>query len=250
MAAGAALKRSRGRASSRSRRSSSTRFARRHPEEGPPAPDGAAAQVQGRPAQADRRRAPRALRDPPQGRPRAARPRGRGAAAVARPAELLQRASSTASRAARAFDVAVDVVRERLVRRARRGGVGLGADLRRAGAAGRGYLRAHGAAEPEDLAGEVFLQVVRGLDRFSGAERDFRAWVFTIAHRRLVDDAPPRRAGRRRRRRPRRSPSRGRGRRRGRGGDRAARRRARPGRDRRAAARPAGACCCCGSSAT
>jgi RNA polymerase sigma factor (sigma-70 family) len=59
-----------------------------------------------------------------------------------------------------------------------------------------GYLRARGAADPEDLAAEVFLQVVRGLPAFHGDERDFRAWVLTIAHRRLVDDL------RRRRRRP------------------------------------------------
>jgi RNA polymerase sigma-70 factor, ECF subfamily len=59
-----------------------------------------------------------------------------------------------------------------------------------------GYLRANGAAEPEDLAGEVFLQVVRGLGHFSGGESEFRAWVFTIAHRRLVDEL------RRRKRRP------------------------------------------------
>ena len=58
-----------------------------------------------------------------------------------------------------------------------------------------GYLRAHGAAEPDDLAGEAFLQVVRGLPRFSGDERDFRAWVFTIVHRRLLDER--RRRGRR-----------------------------------------------------
>jgi RNA polymerase sigma-70 factor (ECF subfamily) len=51
-----------------------------------------------------------------------------------------------------------------------------------------GYLRVHGAAEPDDLAGEVFLQVVRDLHRFSGDERDFRAWVFTIVHRRLQDE--------------------------------------------------------------
>ncbi len=54
-----------------------------------------------------------------------------------------------------------------------------------------GYLRVHGAAEPDDLAGEVFLQVVRDLPRFAPSsgdpERDFRAWVFTIAHRRLLD---------------------------------------------------------------
>ena len=50
-----------------------------------------------------------------------------------------------------------------------------------------GYLRAHGAAEPEDVAGEVFVQVVRDLPGFSGGEREFRAWTFTIAHRRRVD---------------------------------------------------------------
>lgn len=59
-----------------------------------------------------------------------------------------------------------------------------------------GYLRAHGSHQPEDVAGEVFLQVVRDLPDFSGGEREFRAWTFTIAHRRLVDDL------RRRRRRP------------------------------------------------
>lgn len=58
-----------------------------------------------------------------------------------------------------------------------------------------GYLRAHGAADPEDVAGEVFLQVVRGLPGFSGGKADFMAWTFTIAHRRLVDDL--RRRGRR-----------------------------------------------------
>lgn len=56
-----------------------------------------------------------------------------------------------------------------------------------------GYLRAHGAAEPEDVAAEVFLQIVRGLGDFSGGEREFRAWTFTIAHRRLVDEFRARR---------------------------------------------------------
>ena len=58
-----------------------------------------------------------------------------------------------------------------------------------------GYLRAQGAAEPEDVAGEVFVQVVRDIERFSGDERDFRAWLFTIVHRRLIDEH--RRRGRR-----------------------------------------------------
>jgi RNA polymerase sigma-70 factor (ECF subfamily) len=59
-----------------------------------------------------------------------------------------------------------------------------------------GYLRAQRATEPEDLTGEVFLQVVRDLHRFEGDEGDFRAWVFTIVRNRIVD------AGRRRARRP------------------------------------------------
>lgn len=57
-------------------------------------------------------------------------------------------------------------------------------------------MRARGVTDPEETTGEVFLAVVRALPDFSGGERDFRAWIFTIAHRRLVDDL------RRRHRRP------------------------------------------------
>jgi RNA polymerase sigma factor (sigma-70 family) len=45
-----------------------------------------------------------------------------------------------------------------------------------------------GAAEPEDLTSEVFLGVFTGIDSFEGSETQFRSWVFTIAHRRLVDE--------------------------------------------------------------
>lgn len=51
-----------------------------------------------------------------------------------------------------------------------------------------GYLRLHGAAEPDDLASETFIGVFTGLAGFAGDEDRLRAWVFTIAHRRLVDD--------------------------------------------------------------
>src|SRR5919106_561490 len=51
-----------------------------------------------------------------------------------------------------------------------------------------GYLRARGAPEPEDLLGEIFLQMVRDLPRFDGGESEFRAWAFTICHHRLLDD--------------------------------------------------------------
>ncbi len=51
-----------------------------------------------------------------------------------------------------------------------------------------GYLRLHGAAEPDDLASETFLHVFTGLAGFRGDEDGLRGWVFTIAHRRLLDD--------------------------------------------------------------
>jgi RNA polymerase sigma-70 factor (ECF subfamily) len=59
-----------------------------------------------------------------------------------------------------------------------------------------GYLRASGAADPEDLTGEVFLGLVRDMARFHGDEAKFRSWVFVIAHHRLLDER------RRRNRRP------------------------------------------------
>jgi RNA polymerase sigma-70 factor (ECF subfamily) len=58
-----------------------------------------------------------------------------------------------------------------------------------------GYLRIQGAADPEDLANEVFLGVFQRIGAFAGDEDKFRSWVFTIAHSRLVDDR--RRAARR-----------------------------------------------------
>lgn len=50
------------------------------------------------------------------------------------------------------------------------------------------YLRMQGAADPEDLTSEVFVGMVRNLHTFQGDERGFRAWVFSIAHRRLQDE--------------------------------------------------------------
>lgn len=51
-----------------------------------------------------------------------------------------------------------------------------------------GYLRLQGAREPEDLTSEVFVAVIRKLATFEGDEAGFRSWVFTIAHRRLLDE--------------------------------------------------------------
>ncbi len=59
-----------------------------------------------------------------------------------------------------------------------------------------GYLRTQGVREPEDLCSEVFISVFRGLGDFKGGDNEFRAWLFTIAHHRVIDDR--RRASRRR----------------------------------------------------
>lgn len=49
------------------------------------------------------------------------------------------------------------------------------------------YLRGVAPAEGDDLAGEVWVSVVRGLGEFAGDESGFRGWLFTIARRRVVD---------------------------------------------------------------
>jgi len=60
----------------------------------------------------------------------------------------------------------------------------------------RGYVRRHGASDPDDLVGEVFLQLARNIGTFSGTAANFNSWVFTVAHHRVLDDR------RRRTRRP------------------------------------------------
>jgi RNA polymerase sigma factor (sigma-70 family) len=50
-----------------------------------------------------------------------------------------------------------------------------------------GYLRGRGAFDPDDLLGETFLHAVRGVQRFEGDQSAFKAWILSIAHRRLVD---------------------------------------------------------------
>lgn len=59
----------------------------------------------------------------------------------------------------------------------------------------RGYLAGRGSPDPEDEAADTFLHLARGLSSFTGGEPEFRAWVVSIAHRRMVD--AHRRAGRR-----------------------------------------------------
>lgn len=51
-----------------------------------------------------------------------------------------------------------------------------------------GYLASRGAAEPEDVSSEVFLNVARSIHSFKGDRDSFRSWVFVIAHRKLIDE--------------------------------------------------------------
>ena len=50
-----------------------------------------------------------------------------------------------------------------------------------------GYLRGRGAPEVEDLVSETFFSIAKDIHSFSGDEAAFRSWVFTIAHRRMLD---------------------------------------------------------------
>ena len=58
------------------------------------------------------------------------------------------------------------------------------------------YLRVMAPDAAEDVAADTWVQVVRGLASFRGDERAWRAWLFTTARRRAIDE------GRRRSRRP------------------------------------------------
>src|SRR5947207_671324 len=51
-----------------------------------------------------------------------------------------------------------------------------------------GYLRSAGAADSENVLGDVFVRVTRGLGRFEGSDTDLRRWVFTIAYHCLIDE--------------------------------------------------------------
>lgn len=58
-----------------------------------------------------------------------------------------------------------------------------------------GYFRLRGISDPDDLVGEVFVQLARNLGSFRGDVDGFRSWVFMIAHNRLSNER--RRLGRR-----------------------------------------------------
>lgn len=50
-----------------------------------------------------------------------------------------------------------------------------------------GYARMQGMADPEDTASETFIGVLQSIRSFSGDEQAFRSWLFTITHRRIID---------------------------------------------------------------
>lgn len=50
------------------------------------------------------------------------------------------------------------------------------------------YVRTQGVDQADDITSEVFLGVFARLCTFRGSEEQFRSWVFTIAHHRIVDE--------------------------------------------------------------
>lgn len=50
-----------------------------------------------------------------------------------------------------------------------------------------GYARRMGVADPDDVTGAVLESVARSVGSFSGSHRQFRSWVFSVAHSRIVD---------------------------------------------------------------
>jgi RNA polymerase sigma-70 factor (ECF subfamily) len=51
-----------------------------------------------------------------------------------------------------------------------------------------GFFRGCHLPDPEDVLGDVFLDVARRIGGFKGDARGFRAWVFTFARARRVDE--------------------------------------------------------------
>lgn len=51
-----------------------------------------------------------------------------------------------------------------------------------------GYFRVRGFRDPDDLVGEVFVQIARNLGSFRGSVEQFKSWVFMIAHNRLANE--------------------------------------------------------------
>ncbi len=56
------------------------------------------------------------------------------------------------------------------------------------------YLTVRGDDAPEDVAAETWLQVIRDLGGFRGDAAGFRAWLFTVARHRAIDQGRARAA--------------------------------------------------------
>lgn len=50
------------------------------------------------------------------------------------------------------------------------------------------FLRVRGATDSEGMVNDVFLSIFTNLSQFEGNEAQFRAWVFTIARNKLIDE--------------------------------------------------------------
>lgn len=60
-----------------------------------------------------------------------------------------------------------------------------------------GFFRSRGVSDPENAAGDVFFELSREVESFSGTEASFITRVFAIAYRRLlIDDRHPTRNAR------------------------------------------------------
>jgi RNA polymerase sigma-70 factor, ECF subfamily len=51
------------------------------------------------------------------------------------------------------------------------------------------YIHVLGCDDPDDVASETWLQVVRDLHKFAGDDEDFRRWLFTVGRNRAIDAA-------------------------------------------------------------
>jgi RNA polymerase sigma-70 factor (ECF subfamily) len=50
------------------------------------------------------------------------------------------------------------------------------------------FFRLQGASDPDGSVNDVLLSAFQNLRRFSGTEAQFRAWLFTIARNRMIDE--------------------------------------------------------------
>lgn len=83
----------------------------------------------------------------------------------------------------------VSVLRSEDIERAREGdAAALGALWRHFQPALLRYLRAKRVSQPDDVASQVWIDAAGSIAGFSGGVDDMRRWLFTIAHRRSVDE--------------------------------------------------------------